>query len=122
MKNKNPYEYLKQEFLGEVSPVEQPDAKACTIIGSDGESITLLTGQLRSGEYVYGYDVRWANGRRSSLPVEPHDGVFRSEREALLYIVGFMLSFAEYFNEGTRNSLRDKEKQLLQIPLFPEYE
>ena len=45
-------------------------------------------------------------------------GRFRSQREAKLYAIGFMLLYLDYFLEETRADIRNGEASLLQAELF----
>lgn len=116
MKNKNPYEYLKTECLEDVLPV---DAQASwSITGSRDETITIHTALLPDGAWVYGYNVYWENGRTSTLRASAENGLFKTQREAQLYAVGFMRLYLSYFIGETRKAIMHAESSLLQAQLF----
>lgn len=117
MKSANPYAYLKTPCL---EPVELilPSSSWKVSISRD-ETITIFTAPAVCGSWwAYGYLVQWQNGRVSAHTVSSELGLFRSEREAKLYAIGFMLIYAEYFTEENRTSLRFAENSLIQATLF----
>ncbi|MCM1310855.1 MAG: hypothetical protein NC301_07520 [Bacteroides sp.] len=116
MSDRNPYEYLAVSYLDDCPPLE---AQSVYYITADpGETITIFTAQMRLGMYAYGYEVTWANGRKSYKSVAPDGRVFRSEREARLYAVGFMRLYESAFLPDTRRALIEAEHQLSQATLF----
>lgn len=116
MNTKNPYEYLKTDCLADVEPVEA-QSTWCVTEGR-GESVTILSSLLPDGSWVYGYLVHWANGRMSVQQPSATLGRFRSQREAKLYAIGFMLLYLDFFQEETRTALRRGEASLIQPELF----
>ena len=116
MKKENPYEYLKTPCLEDVEPV---DAQAAwTITESADETVTIYTSLLERGSWVYGYLVRWHNGRTSVQKPVAELGLFASQREAKLYAVAFMLMYAEHFTAETRSLLYKAETSCQQSSLF----
>ena len=116
MNTKNRYEYLKIDCLEDVEPVE---AQSTWCVTDDrSETISILSSPLVDGSWVYGYIVHWANGRVSVQQPSASLGRFRSQREAKLYAIGFMLIYLEYFLEETRAALRRGEASLMQAQLF----
>ena len=116
MNAKNRYEYLKIDCLEDVEPVEAQSSWRVTK-GRD-ETVTIFSSLLSDGSWVYGYLVNWANGRISVCKPTAALGKFRSQREAKLYAIGFMLLYLDYFLEETRADLRYGEASLLQAELF----
>lgn len=116
MMSKNPYEYLKTEYLDDVTPVE---AQATwSITDSREESIAIHTSLLPDGLWVYGYMVYWKNGRQSILRTSAENGLFKTQREAQLYAVGFMKLYLLYFQPETREAIIRAESSLIQTQLF----
>lgn len=116
MNNKNRYEYLKTECLADVEPV---DAQSTwNVTDSREEQVMITTSLLPDGAWVYGYTVYWKKNRVSTSRTTAQNGLFRTQREAQLYAIGFMLMFLEYFTEETRAALRRGENSLLQASLF----
>lgn len=116
MNSKNPYGYLKTECLADVEPVDAQSA--WTVTDSREEQVIITTSLLPDGSWVYGYTVYWKNGRISTSRTTAQNGMFRTQREAKLYAIGFMLMFLEYFTEDTRAALLRGESTLLQASLF----
>lgn len=116
MSTRNRYEYLKIDCLEDVEPVEAQSTWSVT--ESNDETISIFTSPLADGSWVYGYMVRWANGRTSARKPTAELGRFHSQREAQLYAIGFMLLYLDYFLECTRSDLRHAEASLMQATLF----
>lgn len=114
--SKNPYEYLKTECLDDVTPVEAQ--ASWSITDSREESITIHSSLLPDGRWVYGYMVYWKNGRQSMLRTSAENGLFKTQREAQLYAVGFMKLYLSYFQPETREAIIKAESRLLQAELF----
>lgn len=114
--SKNPYEYLKTPCLADVEPVDAQSTMSVT--DSREESVIIHTTLLPDGSWVYGYSVMWKNGRTSNCRPSAENGLFKSQREAQLYAVGFMLLYLSYFTEETRSSLMKAEASLIQAELF----
>ena len=116
MSAKNRYESLKIDCLEDVEPVEALSSWSVTE-GRD-ETVTIFSSPLPDNTWVYGYLVHWANGRTSVQQPTASLGKFRTQRDAKLYAIGFMLIYLEYFLEETRASLCNAEASLLQAELF----
>ena len=116
MNSKNPYESLKTDCLDDVDPVDAQSVWCIT--GQCRESITICTSLLPDGAWVYGYIVQWANGRTSSQKPTAALGLFRTQREAKLHAIGFMLIYLEYFQPETQVVIHRAESSLLQGELF----
>lgn len=113
---KNKYEYLKIDCLEDVDPVEE--TSSWTITESRHESITITTAMQPDGFWIYGYVVYWGKGGVSSkLPTAEH-GHFRSQREARLHAIGFMLVYLSHFRPETQDAVLSAEQSLMQVPLF----
>ncbi len=113
---KNKYDYLKVDCLEDVDPVEA--TSSWTLTDSRDETITITNAVLPDGSWVYGYVVYWAKGGSSTkLPTAEH-GRFRSQREAKLHAIGFMLVYNNYFLPETQEAIRAAEASLLQGQLF----
>ncbi len=116
MNAKNRYEYLKIDCLEDVEPVEAQSTWCVT--EERDETITIFSSPLPDGSWVYGYLVHWANGRTSVQKPSAALGKFKTQREAKLYAIGFMLLYLDFFREETRTDLRHCEASLLQAELF----
>lgn len=116
MNVKNRYEYLKIDYLEDAEPIK-PQSTWCVTAGRN-ETVTIFSSPLPDGSWVYGYLVHWANGRISVRQPIAALGRFRSQREAKLYAIGFMLLYLDYFLEETRADIRNGEASLLQAELF----
>lgn len=116
MNTKNRYEYLKVDSLSDMEPVEAQSTWSVTE-GRD-ENVTIFSSLLSNGLWVYGYMVHWANGRTSVRKPTAELGLFRTQREAKLYAIGFMTLYLEYFLEDTQAAIRRAEATLMQAELF----
>lgn len=112
MTQSNPYSYLKIDDDFDASPLEVQNT--WVVDNSSDDIVTLFTSEASDGSWVYGYHVTWKDGRVSHKVPTAALGRFRSEREAKLYAVGFMLSFKDYFCESTVSALRRGEAELQQ--------
>lgn len=74
------------------------------------------------GQYAWGYRVCWADGRTSYRNPSFSLGIFRDEHDALLYGIGYMLSFEAYFQQETVSNIRAAERRhsATSLPLFEE--
>lgn len=114
---RNRYEYLKIDDCHEVdAPVEAQSS--WTLTDFRFETVTITNALLPDGSWVYGYSVYWARGGTSVRAPTAELGRFRSQREAKLHAVGFMLVYVDYFLPETRESLVRAEASLLQGSLF----
>lgn len=115
MISKNPYWHLKSDCLTDAEPVDSQ--VTWTITECSSETITIFASMLPDKSWVYGYLVRWANGRTSVKRPSPELGKFRTQREAKLYAIGFMLQYLDCFTESTRLDIKKAESALLQSNL-----
>lgn len=114
---KNKYEYLKiNDCLEDVDPVEA--TSSWTLTDSRSETITITNALLPDGTWVYGYVVYWAKGGASSKQPTAELGQFRTQREAKLHAIGFMLIYTDYFLPETQEAIRAAEASLLQGKFF----
>ena len=112
----NQYEALKiPAAYGRHIEVEQTHL---SVTSAKDESIVIYASRFDNGLWAMGYSVIWADGRTSAKTPDPIDGVFRSDRDAFLYGVGFMIQYLEYFTPKTRDSLREALGRLIQTNLF----
>ena len=116
MNTKNPYEYLKVDCLEDVKPVEAQ--YPWTITNCDDERVTIYTSSLEDGSWVYGYMVCWARKRVSIQEPTASLGIFRTQREAKLYAIGFFKLYFDYFIDESKEAIRIAEASLLQASLF----
>ena len=114
---KNKYECLRIDDCPEGdAPVEA--TSSWTLTDSRRETITITNALLPDGSWVYGYAVYWAKGGSSARDPTAELGQFRSQREAKLHAVGFLLIYLEYFLPETQNAILRAESSLIQGHLF----
>lgn len=114
---KNKYEYLRiDDCLEGDDPVEA--TSSWTLTDSRLETVTITNALLPDGSWVYGYAVYWDRGGSSAKEPTAELGRFRSQREAKLHAVGFMLVYLEYFLPETQDALIRAESSLIQGQLF----
>lgn len=117
-KRKNRYESLLVSCDSNAPEVQYE--KDTTVSSHPAETVRIFTARV-DGVWVFGYQVHWANGQSSFRLPTKQIGMFRSEQDALLYGVGYMLSFRDYFKEDTVFNLREAERRfnVPSLPLFP---
>ncbi len=113
----NKYESLKQRVIDDAPDllpgIEYPISKR------PAESVAIIISS--AGDWwTWGYSVYWANGQSSYRNPSFRIGVFLSERDAILYAIGFMLSYAEYFLPDTLANIKAAERRYnkTSLPLF----
>lgn len=116
MNTRNCYESLRIDCVSDMEPVEAQSTWRVT--ERRDENITIFSSLLSNGLWVYGYMVNWANGRTSIRKPTAELGLFRTQREAKLYAIGFMKLYLSYFIQETCDALRLAETSLLQGQLF----
>lgn len=112
----NKYDYLKIDKCVECPIISEQ--YYLEIAGNSDETIQIIIAPLPSGEWIYGYNVWWLNGRYSHAKPSPDKGLFRSEREACLHAIGFFLLYMPFYSEATRQSLLCAEMKYAQGSLF----
>lgn len=112
----NPYEYLRLKDVEYSMP--DTDHEHCLIITSSKvETAVIITAPL--GEYwIGGFRFYWHHGARSYKKPDPANGIFRSEREARLYYIGYLSLFLDYYIEDTKEAIREAIHKYSQQTLF----
>ena len=116
----NQYESLR-------TPREFPDApdllpqNEISLSGKPAEIVTIFTA-ADYGRWAWGYRVCWANGQTSYRNPTLRNGVFVKEHDAILYGIGFMKSYSEFFQRDTVDNIRAAERRhsATTLPLFDE--
>ena len=85
------------------------------------EIVTIFTAEEHN-RWAWGYRVCWANGQTSYRNPSFSLGVFQLEHDAILYGIGFMKSYSEYFQSDTVDNIRAAERRhsATTLPLFDE--
>jgi hypothetical protein len=94
------------------------DYKVSHITNDSREIIEVLYAEYEPGKYAAGYRVYWANKRISFRLPNPSNGYFRSERDAKLYILGFMMVYSAWFLPETVTDIKDNITKLSINTLF----
>lgn len=110
----NPYDYLRSTYKGEIHEAYVHERLRI----SGRETIDVLSSQIEPGVFVAGFIVYWSDDRVSQRIPSTAYGVFPSEREARLWVIGYMLSFEQHFSGDTVSQLRQQENVLAQQVLF----
>lgn len=115
----NKYELVKVSVYP--SAKDLPTRNEIPLSKHPAESVTILTAE-DDEEWAWGYRVCWANGKTSCRNPTFRIGVFNSERTAILYAIGFMLSYADYFQPDTVNNIKAAERRYIttSLPFFDE--
>ncbi len=115
----NKYESLKLRIIDD-APELRPEHET-HLSKHPAESVSIFTSSSADC-WAWGYIVYWANGHSSHRLPSFCIGVFRTERDAILYGIGFMLSYAEYFKPETVENIKAAERRYTStsLPLFDE--
>lgn len=114
--NKNPYDYLNLKEVYIDAPIKE--VYSFKVTDSRVETVIIYSAVHPSGLWIYGYLVCWANGRCSSMDPSVENGSFRSQNDAILYAIGFMKLYLEYFTAETQAALIAAESRFSQATLF----
>ena len=116
----NQYEYLKSTLKYPDAPDLLPQNEI-PLSKQPAEIVTIFTA-VEYGRWAWGYRVCWANGHTSYRNPSFSIGVFASEHDAILYGIGFMKSYSEYFQPETVDNIRAAERRhsATTLPLFDE--
>lgn len=112
----NKYDFLKIDCLEDVEPVDATSVWPLT--DSRRENVSITSALLPDGYWVYGYKVYWAKGGESVKLPTAASGKFRTQREAYLHAIGFLLCYLEHFLPETQDAIHTAEKGLLHLGLF----
>lgn len=112
----NPYEYLKMQGVS-ISVSEDDVKHNLNVTENNKETAIIIT--RKSGEYWYGgFIFYWHHGGVSSKQPKPENGVFKTEREARLYYLGYLSLFLDYYIEDTKIAITAALHKFQQTTLF----
>lgn len=74
------------------------------------ERVEIHTAEYPGHRWGLGYSITFADGRSSFLPPSLAQGYFRSEKDAVFYMLKYLLSFPGYFSE---NAVREFKRLLM---------
>lgn len=115
----NKYESLKVRDFDDAPDLSSE--KEYPLSKHPAEQVTIFI-TAAYGRWAWGYRVCWANGQTSYCNPTFRNGVFAKEHDAILYGIGFMLSYAEYFKLETIENIKAAEcrHNKTTLPLFDE--
>ncbi len=118
--SENKYETLKWKTWPDAKDL--PPEKEVPLSKHPAEVVTIIIASIPQGGWAWGYRVCWANGQTSYRNPTFREGVFTSERDAILYGIGYMLSYADYFQLDTVQNIKAAERRYIKtsLPLFDE--
>ena len=96
-------------FSDEMVP---PDYRTLRVFSSDSETVEILTAQYSGSRWGLGYNIMFADGRSSYLPPSLARGYFRSEQDAVFYMLKYFLTFRSYFSDKAVSEF------LLRLPTY----
>jgi hypothetical protein len=94
------------------------DYEVSRITSDNRETVELLTVEYAPGKVAAGYRVYWANGRMSYRLPNPGNGHFLSSKDAMLYTLGFMSCYLQWFLPETVAEIKTKIAELTTNNLF----
>lgn len=112
----NPFNSLRVEDYSDADVCRE--FQTVCITHSRNEVINILVAEAEPGKWVHGYSVFWANGRTSTLHPSLSNGYFHSERDAKLFVLGFMSQYLPFFDPESAEAIKNNIKELSQNSLF----
>ena len=93
------------------------DYNSLRVYNDRTESVIVLTAEV-AGKWAVGYQLLFANGRHAERLPNLEYGYCRSEREALLWFLGYCKMWKQYFTADTMQAIEHKMHDLAQSSLF----
>ena len=113
----NPYEYLRLTDVLIPADNLQPVEHRISITENNAETAVIIT--VSVGQYwCGGIQFYWHHGGVSYKKPDPANGVFRTEREARLYYIGYLSLFFDYYIDDTKDAIRAAIHEYSQQTLF----
>jgi hypothetical protein len=115
----NPFKQLNLGSAEDETPAAEYQYRAeviCSTVSS--EAITALVAETAPGEWSYGYDILFANGRKAFRYPSREYGVFITEQDAILYFCGCILSCRDNFTAEAIDMVKERTLELMQHTLF----
>lgn len=95
----NPFESLRHPGVLD-SDVIRTNFKTITVFSSRTESVQILVADGGNDRWAFGYNINFANGRRANRLPCLEMGYCSSERNAILYFLGYIKKYASMFSEN----------------------
>lgn len=113
----NPYKHLCKKADGlPDGPIRE--YKSTTIFYSNHESITMLTSEPQPGRIYIGYLIYLQDGHTTNRLPNPAYGYCETQQAALLYFLGYLLSWSRRFSREAVDSFLLQIKQNAQTSMF----
>ena len=74
--------------------------KVITVFSNSTESVQILVADGGNNRWAFGYNINFANGRRANRLPCLEMGYCTSERNAILYFLGYIKKYASMFSEN----------------------
>lgn len=81
-------------------------------------SIAIFTAEIKPGKWAWGYNVFTKDCKNLYLNPSLEYGHCRSERDAKLYVLGFLLANGSIFTQDAREAIGSAIRNLQQLSLF----
>lgn len=114
----NPYEYLRlTDIQIPVDSLQLGEERRINITENNAETAVIITASV--GQYwCGGIQFYWHHGGVSYKKPDPANGLFRTEREARLYYIGYLSLFLDYYIDDTKEAIREAIHEYSQQTLF----
>lgn len=116
----NPYEKTRHPYEGNELLLPRPNRKMICNIDTDGgqERIDILLAKTNTNKYTFGYSIWFHNGRHADRPPNLEMGWFSSEQDAILYFLGMIIQYKQWFLPETLNAVQRAIHDNSQLSLF----
>lgn len=117
MLKSNYFEQLRHPGIEDATDIRQYPIKELSVFDNRIEQIVILTADI-NGKIAAGFNIRFSEGREAyQLPALVH-GWFDSERNAILYYLGYFKTYCNYFTPEAIDVINRLIPQYSQQNLF----
>lgn len=118
MQTQNPYEKIRYPGIaGENHKLVTP-YKVIDIYASETEVVQALVAHDTDGRYTFGYRITFNNGRQVDKSPDLEAGYFSSLNDAVLYFLGMIISYRQWFSAELVAEARRQTVKYGQYTLF----
>lgn len=113
---KNRYEHLRMQGFEDENP--HNDYQVHSVFRSNVEIIDAYIAKITPELVVLGYGIWFKNGRNAIRKPSAENGIFRDEKDALLWFLGYIVAKKEYFSQDVLFDVKNQITELAQGSLF----